>query len=487
LLSRAGFGGTPAEVEKLVKLGPAAAVAQFVDYEDIPDDTPNPEWAKADPNRMEKFQAVRKLQQQLRLAKNQADRQALEEKRRQLQKEYNREQLMHGLELRDSWLKRMAFGPRPLQEKLTLFWHGHFATSAQKVKDAYFMWLQNDIFRRHASGNWLKMLVAVGKDPAMLIWLDQAQSRKEHPNENFARELMELFALGEGHYTEKDVTEAARALTGWTLNRLRQTFEYRSNMHDGDIKTILGHTGNFTGDDVIRIVVDQPQAARFITAKLWSFFAAENPSSELVEALASVFRKGGSNFKPLLRTMFLSEEFYDDSVIGTQVKSPVQWLVGTVRMLASELPPAVVSSQILRALGQELLLPPNVKGWDGGVSWITTNSLLSRYNAAAFLVFGEFTALAQNDKRRFRMMEERARQRARGLKPVDVAKVLSPDERGEKKKLLPSLERNFLQVSLKPKQRQTLLDYIDSRGELDDDDIRHAIRLLMSTPEYQLT
>jgi len=180
----------------------------------------------------------------------------------------------------------------------------------EKVRDAYLMWRQNDLFRRHATGNWLEMLVQVAKDPAMLIWLDQAQSRRLHPNENFARELMELFTLGEGHYSEKDVTEAARALTGWSYDRPAQQFMERPFQHDNGTKTVLGRTGELDGQDVIEQIVDQPQAARFITAKLWKFFAAEDPAPALVEALSDLFRREQNNFKPLLRAMFLSEEFY---------------------------------------------------------------------------------------------------------------------------------------------------------------------------------
>src|SRR6185437_5173046 len=163
------------------------------------------------------------------------------------------------------------------------------------------------------------------------LWLDQARSRKQHPNENFAREVMELFALGEGHYTEKDITEGARALTGWTYDPRDQEFIERRSLHDTGIKTFLGHTGNLNGDDVLRIIVEQPQAARFITAKIWNFFAGEEPSAELNTALADVFRKSGNNFKPVLKAMFQSEEFYAENIVRNQVKSPVQWLVGSVR------------------------------------------------------------------------------------------------------------------------------------------------------------
>src|SRR5208282_5248431 len=176
----------------------------------------------------------------------------------------NKQQALWMLELRGWWLQRMARGPRPLQEKMVLFWHGHFATSTDKVREAYYMWRQNELFRRLATGNWQELLTEAGKDPAMLLWLDQAQSQKSHPNENYARENMELFSLGEGNYTEKDVTEGARALTGWSLDRLNQQYIYRPFFHDNGYKTYLGRTGNLDGDDVIAQIIAQPQAAPFI-------------------------------------------------------------------------------------------------------------------------------------------------------------------------------------------------------------------------------
>jgi len=486
LLNRAGFGGAPAQIEGLVKMGPDQAVDSLVYFENFPDTMPNPTWAEPDPDRADKFLAFRRLNDRSGTDMSQEDRRAMEEKRREMQRQEQREQQMRILELRGWWLKRMAEGQRPLQEKLTLFWHGHFATSAQKVRDAYYMWLQNDTFRGMGAGNWLELLHAVAKDPAMLFWLDQAQSRREHPNENFAREVMELFTLGEGHYTEKDVTEAARAMTGWTLNRAEQSYEYRERMHDDGVKTVLGKTGDLNGFDVLKIIVEQPQSARFITTKLWKFFAGENLSDELVEALASSFRGNGNNFKPFLRVLFRSEEFYSDSVIRTQVKSPVQWLIGSVRTLERDLPPAQVCSQVLRNLGQELFMPPNVKGWDGGLSWITTNNLLDRYNQAALLVLANGNMGADSPNPRMRRMEEFSNNLARRMSPVDVSKILSPEERRSKDLLVPALEKRFLQSKLKGKQAQTLRDFLDGRGELDDQDIRHTIRLIMSTPEYQL-
>jgi uncharacterized protein (DUF1800 family) len=474
LLNRAGFGGTETEIEKLVTLGPAGAVSFLVDYEKIPDSTPHPAWAKPDPER-----------QQRRLAL----RQATEEQRRMLQREEQQLQRERMMELRGWWLQRMAKGPRPLQEKLTLFWHGHFATSTEKVRDAYFMWRQNELFRRLATGYWLQLLTEAGKDPAMLIWLDQAQSRKANPNENFAREVMELFALGEGHYTEKDITEAARALTGWGLDRATEKFVFRPAVHDTGVKTVLGRTGNLNGEDVMERIVAQPQTAIYITAKLWNFFAGDYPTTALNHSLADVFRKSGNVFKPVLRAMFLSQEFYDSSLIRSQVKSPVQWLVNSVRVLECELPPPLVSANLLRALGQDLFAPPNVKGWDGGLAWITTNNLLARYNQAAMLVQGDISVLSTMGDAKNPQQARRMQNRLKNYRPggVNVDRILSMEQRKSPATVLAALEKRLLQGKLKAKQEETLREFLESRQELTETDIRDAIRLVMSTPEYQLT
>lgn len=472
-------------------MSPAEAVAYFVDFEKIPENAPpRPEWARPDPDRVEQF---RKIQQMFRddkdSAKTEEEKQAEAEKRRQMVQQAQRTQYLDMQQLRYDWLQRMTDTTRPLQEKLTLFWHGHFATSAVKVKDAYFMWLQIDTFRRKGMGNWLALLEAVATDPAMLIWLDQAQSRRQHPNENFARECMELFALGEGHYTEKDVTEAARAMTGWSLDRGNEAYVYRERLHDDGVKTVLGQTGNFDGHDVLQIIVSQPQAARFITTKLWKFFASDDaPDPKLVDAMAENFCAGGNNFAPFLRTLFSSEEFYDKAVVAAKIKSPVQWLVSTVRLLQRDLPPSLVATQMTKSLGQELLLPPNVKGWDGGLSWITTNTLLARYNQAAILVMGQGNLGADGGGRPGqKFIAERANQMARKMVPADVSKIIKEDERDDHNAIIAKLEKWFITGELSEKHRQVLRDYLEPRAALDDQDIRHAIRLIMSTPEYQVT
>jgi uncharacterized protein (DUF1800 family) len=480
LLNRAGFGGPPAEIQKLAHLSREEAVASLLDYDKIPDSTPNPAWAAPDPDRLQKYREAIKT--------------AKPEDMQMLKQQENRLQADRMMELRGWWLNRMATGPRPFLEKMVLFWHGHFATSIEKVRNSpnpsYMMWRQNETFRQLATGNWLVLLTAVAKDPAMLVWLDQAQSRKAHPNENFAREVMELFTLGEGHYTEKDITEAARALTGWSYDPLNQIFVFRPLLHDEGEKTFLGRTGDLDGNDVLLQIVEQPQAAKFITARLWNFFAGQKPSPELGEALADAFRGNGNNFKPFLQTMFTCEEFYDAAVVHNQVKSPVQWLVGSVRMLESELPPPIISAAMLRSLGQDLFAPPNVKGWDGGMSWITTNTLLTRYNDAATLVQGTLQQMSPSDfsnkaggngGRRLEKLAQRVH-----IGGVDPDKVLLPDQRADKKQLINALEQRLLQRAMSAEQEKALTDFLNAKTTLSKTDILTAIRLVMSTPDYQV-
>jgi uncharacterized protein (DUF1800 family) len=477
LVNRAGFGGPPALIQKMADLSPDAALSALLDYEQYADPTPNPDWAKPDP------EGVKRLRD---AAKN-----APQDERRKLYQQEMRIQYQRLMELRGWWLNRMASGPRPFQEKMVLFWHGHFATSFEKVRNAYYMWRQNELFRRLATGNWQELLTYAGKDPAMLIWLDQAESRRPHPNENFAREVMELFALGIGNYTEQDVTEGARALTGWSLDRLNQEYLYRPFFHDNGAKTFLGRTGDLNGDDVIAQIVVQPASAQFITAKLWNYFAGQTPSNELNNALAAVFRENGNNFKPLLRVLFRSEEFYDPAIVRNQVKSPVQWLVGTARVMECGLPPPQICEGMTRRMGQDLFAPPNVKGWDGGLSWITTTTLLDRYNTAAILVQGADIPRARLEGTQpmnpMAASEPESGGKRVHVGGVDIEKILTPDERAGKDRLVAALQHRLLQSALKEDQAKALGDFLNARGKLNDGDIRAAIRLVMCTPEYQVT
>lgn len=473
LLNRAAFGATPAEIERMLAVKPAAAVAQLLDPESNHEESFRPDWAKPDPDRAEKLRKARA---------------ASPEERKQLLQERLREQRRHVLELQHAWLTRMRSGARPLQEKLTLFWHGHFATSVTKVKDAYLMWRQNDLFRKHGMADWFTLLREVTRDPAMLLWLDQAQSKPEHPNENYARELMELFTLGEGHYSEQDVSEAARALTGLTLDRLHEEPAWRPRLRDEKPKTFLGQTGDLKPDDVLKLIVTQPQSDRFITGKLWRFYAGTEPSEALTTELAAEFRRHGRQFRPFLRTLFLAEEFYAPEVVRQQIKSPVQLLVTACRQLERDLPPPLASSNALRVLGQELFNPPNVKGWDGGIAWISTNTLLARHNLALLLTTGENALPFVGRKptkpeaaKRLERLQQRLPQTA-----ADPRKVFAPEERQSSASMLAAVERRFINAPLREKDRTALRDYLAAHPEPDDHALQGLIRLVMCTADYQL-
>src|SRR5438132_6569230 len=282
------------------------------------------------------------------------------------------------IELRTWWLREMLATPSPLTERMTLFWHNHFATSQQKVRSTQLMYRQNVLLRREALGNFAALLHAIGRDPAMLIYLDNAGSRRQAPNENFAREVMELFTLGEGHYAESDVKEAARAFTGWSLERDTGRFVYRRAWHDDGVKTVLGKTGRFDGDDVLDLLLARPETAEFIAAKLWREFVSPQPDPAEVARWAGVFRDARYEVKPLLRTVLTSSAFWAGENRATLVKSPVDLVAGTLRSYGIrpfELRPEVVACA---ALGQNLFAPPNVKGWPGGDAWIDAATILGR-------------------------------------------------------------------------------------------------------------
>lgn len=295
-------------------------------------------------------------------------------------------QLREGLDIKTWWLREMVESEAPLRERLTLFWHNHFATSQQKVVRSVAMWNQHQLLRSQALGSFATLLHGVAKDPAMLAYLDGANSRKEAPNENFAREVMELFVLGEasqaaqglGGYTEKDIREAARAFTGWSLERDTFAFRFRPLLHDAGDKTVLGTTGRLDGDAVIDILLRQDAAARFVVRKLWLEFVSPTPVDAGVERLAQAFRASGYQLAPLMKQLLASEAFWAPENRTTLVKSPIELVVGSMRQFNVAVPdtlPLVLKSA---QLGQNLLVPPNVKGWPGYTHWITASSLLER-------------------------------------------------------------------------------------------------------------
>jgi uncharacterized protein (DUF1800 family) len=313
------------------------------------------------------------------------------------------------------WAARMLVTQRPLQEKMTLFWHNHFATSGEKVNQGGMLYVQNELLRQNATGNFRQMLMEVSKDPAMLFWLDNQLNVKQHPNENFAREVMELFTLGIGNYTEQDIREGARAFTGWSIqrsnrkegsdNRLQASFAFRPFQHDDGPKTYLGITGNLTGDDVINHLCDMPRMAEFLVAKLWKWFVYPDPDKDLVGRLADRFRRTNLDIKDLLKGIMTSPEFYSTKAERAIYKNPADFVIVTMRQLGvgqilsdmiaqsdtdaaaaanplRQVQPAALAYQVMKQMGMQLLFPPDVSGWAGGAEWVSTATMVERISWA---------------------------------------------------------------------------------------------------------
>lgn len=304
------------------------------------------------------------------------------------------------------WTTKLMTTSRPLQEKMVLFWHNHFATSAEKITRPEMMAEQNEVFRRNATGNFRTLLKEVSKDPAMVIWLDNQLNVKGHANENFAREVMELFTLGIGNYTEKDVQEGARAFTGWSYRPYRPniqtkflrngTFINLPEKHDDGVKTFLGNSGPFDGDDILNILCDQPRTAQFITEKLWKWFISDQPDEAEVTRLAGIFRNSGLELKPLLRAIMQSPFFYSDKVVRKLFKNPIDVCIATQRQLGvgaritsvlkaigDQTPkgifgPAGASARAMKSMGLAIFFPPDVSGWKPGPGWITSATMVER-------------------------------------------------------------------------------------------------------------
>jgi uncharacterized protein (DUF1800 family) len=276
------------------------------------------------------------------------------------------------------WLQEMRDTPTPLAERMALFWHNHFATSMQKVQQVQGMYFQHQLFRQHALGSFRELLHGVARDPAMLIYLDGAANRAESPNENFAREVMELFTLGEGQYGESDIKEAARAFSGWAVDRERWRAQLRPRLHDDGAKTLLGRTARFDTDSALDQMLEQPAAARFIATKLWREFVSATPDAASVERIATRLRSSGWRIDAALRELLLSEGFWAPQTRAALIKSPVELAVGTLRQFDIQLDSALPLVAVTARLGQALFYPPNVKGWPGYTDWINSTSLLGR-------------------------------------------------------------------------------------------------------------
>ena len=421
LLWRAGFGAPPAELARFRKMGLQATIDQLVDFDGIDDSALD-----------------------ARLAAQELD---LEQSLNQLQR---------------WWLQRMAYTARPLQEKMTLFWHGVLTSSFKVSGKGPYMITQNHLFREKGMGRYDELLKAVSRDPAMMVYLDSRSNKKAAPNENYSRELMELFTLGIGHYTEDDVRESARAFTGWQLSRKRG-FYVNARQHDAGIKEFLGRTGNFDGDDIVDIIMEQSAAAEYICTRLWSFFAYPNPEPEVIERLAGVFRENRTAIRPVVRAMFESDEFYGSRARGALVKSPVELAVGAVRALGIETDFGPLDKPI-EQMGQALFMPPNVAGWPGGAAWINSSSLLQRINMA--------NTLAEANRKRLRFT------------PQEVVSGQKVSTSGE---LVDFFGGLLLAGRLQNTDRDVLAAFLDGLdGATLDQRLRSLVYLMLASPEFQL-
>ncbi|MGH9341457.1 MAG: DUF1800 domain-containing protein [Acidobacteriota bacterium] len=358
LIRRAGFGASLDEVDRIVAQGFEAALNELLYFEQM------------DNSAMEATLAAQNYPL-VRLDNN------------------NRE-LTNVLGIRQWWLYRMIHSRHQLVEKMAFFWHDHFATAVVggtrfvNANKRPLMLVQNDRFRSDALGNFKQMVHEIARDPAMLFWLDNRSNRKGNPNENWARELLELFTMGEGNYSEEDVREAARAFTGWTLtggpakSDNPYSFIFRPNQHDYDMKSFLGVSGNLDGDDIIDIIFQQEVTAEFIARKLFEYFAYPDPSEEIVSELAGIFRDSGYETRALMEAIFRHPEFFSTDAYRAHIKNPVEFVVGVSRALGLTDPGPLPRQMTL--LGQDLFSPPDVGGWTSGVGWINTSTILARYN-----------------------------------------------------------------------------------------------------------
>lgn len=475
LLWRAGFGGTADQISLLVSWGPEKSVDHILSFEKVASEPILPD--AFDHGIMRPLS--KEEREAYRLAQRSQDENKLGEFRK-MRMDREQSDRLQMAKIQKWWLTRMIETPRPLEEKLTLFWHGHFATNYRTIENSYHMFLQNQVFRKNAAGNFGDILHAMIKDPAMIAYLDNNDSRKGKPNENLAREIMELFSLGVGNYTEKDIKEGARALTGYTFED--DEFVFQARNHDTGEKRILGRSGNMKGEDFVDIILNQPACSRFITRRLYHYFVADVPPDErggdkeldpaqraVLRQMASMLSSGRYELKPVLRKLFLSEHFYEPRFRNQQIKSPVTLIVGAIRSLNAPPRDLSILNDALDLMGQRIFFPPSVKGWDGGRSWINTSTLFVRQNVLAFLLTGKkpqgFDSTA--DSQKFDAM-------------AILGEVREPD----------AVVQRVLRVSLGQAPSETvqvLREFLTANDDqINQTTVTGLLLLATATPEYQL-
>jgi len=460
LLRRAGFGGTSSQIGRLGAMTVHQAVDSIVNFPSTDALPPPP--ALYDPR-----EAIRENLMNMGTFLG-GDASAKDELRRKIGMEIRKGERDSVVALQRWWLERMLNTPAPLQEKMTLYFHGHFTTATiQKGVTPQMTFDQNQLFRDNALGNLRELTWQVSIDPAMLIYLDNALNEQQHPNENYARELMELFTLGVDHYTEQDVRESARAWTGWIVPRRTGKAMFLPRRHDDGVKTFLGQSGNFSGRDIVDIIYRQPACAQFWAGNLLNFFVYNNPEPQLVNAVAALITKNDYNLKPVMSTLLRSNVFYSDRAYRALVKSPVEFVVGTYQALGlTEIDPS--AQRALVQMGQILFYPPNVAGWPGGANWLTSQTVIARENFVA----GLMNSATMNG---VSWMEQL---------PVKAGAAAS------------QLVQRILQGDASPSAIAQLTDYLNGAGtsalgmlsgENYQERVRGAAYLTMAMPAYQLS
>jgi hypothetical protein len=544
LVERAGFGGTPEDIDRLASMTPQQAVASLVEYARVDDSGAQPfeesgVWDRGmDPFPPSRAEAVR-------IGREKGAALGVQTlppgSPRRLQPVVDK--FFYGLRANSIetqrlgvwWANRMLTSKRPLEEKLTLFWHGHFATGDAKVRDYRMMLRQNEMLRKNAEGTLGALLVGILKDPAMLVYLDNGENVKAHPNENFGRELLELFTMGVGHYSEKDVREAARAFTGWTNDVLE--FRFDKDQHDFGTKTFLDRTGPLDGTDIIDTILKQPATGEHVAAKLYRYFVRDDISPAVKTELGRSFRSSGYEMKPLLTRIFLSKDFYSQPSTATQIKSPVVLVVSTYRKMGLRALPTIPDfGRLTGALGQTLFDPPNVAGWAGGRTWITPATLMQRGNLfrdvlsadaktfrapdrlmpATYARVGDNLARGMNiteatkegtgdaesnaqlerdedyntryaSYRGYLMAFERTKPIPRHVADLNLTAMVAAAHAGTAEAVVDHFAKRFLSVPLSPKDRAAFVEFFQGKSVTSESALRELLYLVLSAPEYQVS
>ncbi len=449
LLDRAGFGGTPAQIEALARLSPRQAVRQLVYFEGAADgDLPafdhsgvwQPGIDELPPSRPATTTLAKKTGEAIGVKVKPAGNRPLQPVVNQFFYWLRASKLETG-RLSYWWANRMLASPRPLQEKMALFWHGHFATSEEKVRDYRKMLQQLELFQAKGLGNFRELLIDVAKGPAMLAYLDAGINVKDAPNENFAREIMEMFTLGVGHYSEHDIREAARAFTGWNFQGLE--YRFNADKHDEGAKRVLGRTGNFGGVEVIDIILEQPVTAEYLASRIYAFFVRTAPDSDLRKRLGDLLREKNYELAPFMEAVFLSKDFYAPESMASHIKSPVELLVSTYRKLELETIPGVPDfNETTAALGQRLMYPPTVAGWAEGRAWVTPGLLIQRGNFVLDVVFPDINFLPPDRYPTYGTGDEIRQVHERLRAGMDISSATKPAAMGENNDMMAMANRN---------------------------------------------